>query len=263
MRSFSVLIAGYGHVGHSVHRLFPQAAIHDPLKGMKASLEQVYDVCLICVPTHASSTGEADISAVHDVLSKVQANVFILVSTVPPGTTDQLCREYSVDIVFQPEYTGETVQHPFANKVSQGFIVFGGAEGPRGRAVELYQTVYNAATRFYLCSALEAELIKYMENCYFAVKVTFCNTFYEVCRAFGVDYNCVREGVLMDPRVTPWHTFVYPSERGFGGKCLPKDVSALIAASRAAGYEPKLLQAVQEINREFRRDSLGSEQEYG
>ena len=93
-----------------------------------------------------------------------------------------------------------------------------------------------------------------MENSYLATKVVFCEEFFRICEAFGVDYNQVREGWLLDPRTEPSHTFVRKDGNpGFGGKCLPKDISAIISSSEKAGYSPDLLKAVQEYNKKIRK----------
>ena len=70
-------------------------------------------------------------------------------------------------------------------------------------------------------------MAKYMENAFFATKVTFCNEMFDVCKKLGIDYNVVRELWTADPRIGKFHTFVYEDNRGYGGSCLPKDISSL------------------------------------
>jgi UDP-glucose 6-dehydrogenase len=97
---------------------------------------------------------------------------------------------------------------------------------------------------------------KYMENAFYATKVMFCNEFFDIARRFGVDYNELREVWLADPRISRDHTFVYPQDRGFGGKCLSKDTAAIIAASEQQGYTPALLRAVMAVNAKYRREDV-------
>jgi UDPglucose 6-dehydrogenase len=85
-----------------------------------------------------------------------------------------------------------------------------------------------------------------MENCFLAAKVAFVNQFFDIAQALGVDFDELRRLWLLDPRVGPSHTMVTP-ERGFRGRCLPKDMAALIAAMRPLGGAP-LLEAVQAYN---------------
>ena len=71
---------------------------------------------------------------------------------------------------------------------------------------------------------------------------------FDVAEALGVDYNQLREVWLADPRIGRSHTFVYRNNRGYGGKCLPKDTSALIHQGKAAGVDMSLLECVREKN---------------
>jgi len=73
-------------------------------------------------------------------------------------------------------------------------------------------------------------------------------------RAHGVDRKARREVWLADPRISRDHTFVYPDNRGFSGKCLPKDVSAILRSSAEHGFAPPLLKAVMDINEAHRAD---------
>jgi UDP-glucose 6-dehydrogenase len=91
-----------------------------------------------------------------------------------------------------------------------------------------------------------AELAKYMENCFLAAKVAFVNQFYDLAERAGVDYDRLRELFTRDPRVGPSHTQV-TAERGFGGKCLPKDMRSLIAWAGGPPGAP-LLQNVADYN---------------
>jgi UDPglucose 6-dehydrogenase len=91
-----------------------------------------------------------------------------------------------------------------------------------------------------------------MENAFYATKVTFCNEWFDIARTFGVDYNELRETWLADPRISRDHTFVYPDNRGFSGKCLPKDTSAIVKASADRGCDARLLKSVMAANSHYR-----------
>jgi UDPglucose 6-dehydrogenase len=172
---------------------------------------------------------------------------------VAPGTTERLVEETGKRIVFQPTYgPGETVQHPFNDLRRMPWIILGGEPAHTIAVADLYKRVYSAETSIWQTNARTAELTKYMENAFLALKVTFCNEFYNISSAFGVDYNQMRELWLLDPRIGRSHTFVFPEDRGFGGKCLPKDVNALIAASRDQGYDASLLTAMVQTNARLR-----------
>lgn len=243
-----------GTVGSAIRALLgPQAAAFDPRPGCpqdKQSIDRC-DVVFVCVPTPMNGDGSCDASIVEEVVSWVQAPLIVIRSTVVPGTTDRLRAKYNKRIVFQPEYLGETPGHPYANLADRSFIILGGPIEDTSKVADLFKHYYNASVRFHFCDALTAELAKYMENAFLAMKVTFVNEFYEIAKAHGVDFNLLREIWLADPRVNSDHTFVYPDARGFSGKCLPKDVNAIVQASQQRGYDPQLLRAILKINEQF------------
>ena len=117
---------------------------------------------------------------------------------------------------------------------------------------DLYKTTFNSDIQLHQTDARTAELTKYMENCYLAMKVTFCNEFYGIAQAMDVDYNEMRELWLLDPRMGRSHTFVHPDNRGFGGKCLPKDISGMVQSAASAGYDATLLSEVISTNKTLR-----------
>jgi UDP-glucose 6-dehydrogenase len=108
--------------------------------------------------------------------------------------------------------------------------------------------VLNSSLVIQQTDARTAELTKYMENAFLAMKVAFCNEFYDLAGSIGVDYNELRELWLLDQRVGRSHTWVHPDDRGFGGECLPKDLEALLRAVEEAGTPSGLLHAVARSN---------------
>ena len=66
--------------------------------------------------------------------------------------------------------------------------------------------------------------------------------------------NELKELWLLDGRIGKAMTLIFPDARGFGGKCLPKDLNAIIQHAEKAGYEPKLLKQVLAVNKEVRKE---------
>jgi UDPglucose 6-dehydrogenase len=218
---------------------------------------QVINLCqfaFICVPTPPAPDGSCDTSIVEETVQWCQSEIIVIRSTVAPGTTDRLRRQTGKRIVFQPEYAGETAAHPLLDHHAQGFSVLGGPIEDTSPVADLYKRFYHASHRFHFCTAICAELTKYMENTFYATKVTFCNEWYDIAAAFGVDYNELRETWLADPRISRDHTFVYPDNRGFSGKCLPKDIAAIVKAATDKGRDTELLKAVVAVNARYRTD---------
>jgi len=231
-----------------------ETIVYDPYKPELAGNRDKINACdvvFVCVPTPMDDDGSCNTSIVEEVVGWVEAPLIILRSTVTPGTTDRLAAKFNKRIVFQPEYLGETTAHVFGNMAEREFIVLGGTSAAVSHAADFYKNYYNAYVRYYFCDAVTAEVAKYMENAFYAVKVTFVNEFHDVAQAHGVDFNLLREIWLADPRISRDHTFVYPRSRGFAGKCLPKDCNAIVHSCRERGYEPRLMAATLKINEEF------------
>ncbi len=189
-------------------------------------------------------------------MSWIGAEVVLIRSTVPVGTTDRLREATGKRLVFQPEYgPAETPDHPFNDLRKIRWAILGGEREDTRRAAELYKSVFNADFVIQQTDARTAELTKYMENCFLALKVVFCNEFFDIAGAMGIDYNELRELWLLDPRIGRTHTFVLEDNRGFGGRCLPKDLDAMIQSSANAGVDAGLLKAVRDVNAAIRAGS--------
>ncbi len=243
-----ILIIGYGVVGQNMHKIFPDADVVDPGKGLSLeNIAKVYDVGFICVPTEMLLGGSADLSIVNQAIGEHEKDCHVLCikSAVTPGFTQKHI-DAGTEIVVSPEYFGAT-QH--ANAVDYDFVILGGRLEDTIRVALAYQEVKAASFRIDQADATTAELVKYMENAWIATKVTFCNEFANIAKAFGVHYSVLRELWLDDPRVNRSHTFVYPDAPGWDSHCLNKDVAAIIEASRDAGYQPSFLHAMVVANR--------------
>ena len=90
-----------------------------------------------------------------------------------------------------------------------------------------------------------AEMTKYVANALLSTKISFINEMANVCERAGADINEVRRGIGHDSRIG--FAFLFPGV-GYGGSCFPKDVRALAAVARAHGVEPRILDAVHEVN---------------
>jgi UDPglucose 6-dehydrogenase len=248
-----ISIFGYGRVGKSVKELFKDAIIHDPEKGfnnLKAA--QKADVIFICVPTPNLADGKLDISMLEEVVKNCASGLICIRSTVMPGTTDMLKKRHRKRIVFQPEYLGETVNHPMTNSDQPAFIVFGGDPADRTVLIDLYSKVYNASVRIRQISAMEAEVSKISSNRAAAFKIAECQELFDVCERARVDYHTIREVVYGDDqRMNLWWTLVYPDKRGMNSKCIPKDVIGWCAWAESMGYKPVITQKILDQNKDW------------
>ena len=247
-------IVGYGHVGEAMHGLFKDAVIYDKFKKIGTPEEiNCCDTVFVCVPTPQAKDGHCDTSIVEEVLEWITAPLIILRSTVYVGFTDKMMKKHKKEIVFQPEYYGETVAHPFADLNDRSWLSFGGTPKGIDLAIRTYQTVVNSNVRIYQADAKSVEFAKYMENAFLAAKVIFCNEMYDIASALGADYNLAREVWIADPRIGSSHTFVYEDNRGYGGSCLPKDISAIVSQAKALNVDTTLLDGIMSKNAKYKK----------
>lgn len=253
-------IIGMGVVGQAMEELLKEHYdyyLYDKYKSETPDSTKKYinkcDVGIICVPTPMAKDGSCDTSEVEEVLGWLKTPLIIIKSTVPVGFTDDYILSPS-KIVFSPEYIGESKYfNPiYKTMADTDFMVFGGTSTATRMAVEVFKPVMGPICKYIQCTSMEAEMAKYMENTFFATKIAFCQEFYDICEAYGVDYDTVREVWLNDQRINRMHTAVFENDRGFGGKCLPKDLSAIIESSKKEGYNPELLNQVKKENEKRR-----------
>src|SRR6266540_3597231 len=172
MADTQVAIVGYGAVGTALHDLFPHAVVYDEPKGLgDRTAVNACRYAFVAVPTPARPDGSCDTSIVRSVVRWIGAEIIVIRSTVSVGTTGELARETGKRVVFQPEFgPGETADHPFASLRMVRWIVLGGERSDTAAVADLYKTVFNAQVVIQRTTARTAELVKYMENCYLALK---------------------------------------------------------------------------------------------
>jgi len=258
-------IIGHGFVGQAIHHGFSSIGdfrIHDPKTGFHTIKETVEEseFIFICVPTPTKAdTGAIDLSILRGVLSQcdevcygVSTAIFIVKSTVVPGTMEKLQGEFPwLNLVHSPEFLTE--RNHLVDFENQSRLVLGGVKAYTNRVEELFKLRFPHLPVF-TCDFATAEMIKYVCNCFFSVKVSFFNEIYQVCESLGIEYDEVVCGSLMDGRIGRSHCLVPGTDGqfGFGGKCFPKDLTAMIQRAIELGVDPKLMQAAQEKNLEVR-----------
>ena len=255
-QTLTVGIVGHGYVGKAFHKFFTEAKVYDPAYPESNTKEDINkcDLAIVAVPTPMKKDGSCDTSIVEESIKWLKTPVILIKSTVVPGTTEMLKKKYKKRIVFSPEYVGESKYWtPYNSTIeNEPFMVVGGDRKDTNYVLRFFKPKGGPMKRYLQTDATTAELTKYIENTFYAVKVTFCNEFFEIAKTFGVDYNELRELWTADPRLSPMHTLVFEDDRGFGGKCFPKDVNAIVKATEKAGYSPKLIKEVLATNKRFR-----------
>jgi UDPglucose 6-dehydrogenase len=261
MKQFKVGIIGNGFVGESQAYSFTPVAdvkIFDvnPVKATHTLLEVLsQDYIFVCLPTPMEENGEQDISYIENFFSNIGLYntdaIFILKSTVLPGTTKQLIDKYNFNIIFSPEFLTEKTAK--LDMLTQARIILGGEKELCLNVLELFMARFGNK-HYILTDSTTAEFIKYMANTFLAVKVSVVNEFYRMANKLGVEWDKALEGFVSDPRIGNSHTQVpgHDGKLGFGGTCFPKDINALITLGKELGVNMNTLEAAWETNLEVR-----------
>ena len=235
-----IAIIGYGFVGKHIERDVSDKGhdifIYDPILtyvyGHSRETINSCDVAFVCVPTPSKEDGSCDTSIVEEVVSWLNCPVVIIRSTIPPGTLEKLYSTTRSHLVFIPEFIGEGVNAPYNQMRQPPFLIIGGKPESRTAAIECLAKIYSSECEMIQVDSRTAELCKYAENYFLALKVTWSNEMYNICKKLGVDYNQMMTALTHDYRIGRSHTHVYPDKRGWSGKCLPKDTLALLDMTR-------------------------------
>lgn len=239
-------IIGYGVVGKATAKGFGITKYID-LTGSTISLEDVAKCRFIflCLPT-PTVDGKCDVGVIKKYIVDLRHQgfngVFVIRSTVIPGTARAIMAETGATIVSNPEFLTEATweieaEHP-------GIIVLGADDTkPLQDVRALYEGRWRGVQVFQ-ADTVTAETIKYALNTFFATKVVFANQVYDFCQTTGANYETVKSVLEFHPWGSKNHfTIWHKKGRGAGGKCLSKDLAAFATASNS-----ELIKEVQRIN---------------
>ncbi len=257
-RFTKVGVVGVGMVGGAMQRYLEKKQglelfLYDKGKGL-GSIDDVNkaEIVFICVPTPYLKDGRGfDLSFVEETLSWLQGEkVVVIKSTVLPGTTEMLQQKYpQFKLLMNPEFlTEETADQDMLYPDRQ---IIGYTANSQNVAGDVMQLLPLAPVERILPST-EAETVKYFGNTWFSVKVSFANQMYDLCQALSVDYDRMVEAAAADKRIGRTHLNIFhKGGRGYGGRCLPKDIKALIQLADAKGVDLKLHKIAEVINNEL------------
>ena len=215
------------------------------------------EVTMICVGTPSDASGAVSLDAVRASLARIAAlllrsqryHVVVMRSTVPPGTTASLLRDFPeiaqaveqgrLGLTMNPEFLREgcSIEDFLAPPVT----VIGQYDDRAGDVVAaLYGFVNAPVVRLQLDAA---EMIKYANNAFHALKVTFANEIGSICKRVGIDSHEVMKVVCMDDKLNISKKYLIPGF-AFGGSCLPKDLRALTHIARHADLALPLMESM-------------------
>jgi len=270
-------IVGQGYVGTAIKVGFEphyKVETYDKYDEKKstcdlADLVAECEVIFVCVPTPMNKDGSCHTDIVESVVKDIdkwcyaywgnyeyqkskgidRKPIVVIKSTVPPGTTDRLHRKYkSVNVIFNPEFLTEAnFLEDFKNQTR---IILGGTRKGTTILRQVYSKVFPHAT-IVKTGSKTAEMVKYFVNSFLGTKVSFANEMKQICDTIDIDYDKVVEYATYDERLGKSHWAVPgpDGDCGFGGHCLPKDISAIVNE-----FDTYLLKSVLDVNDKVREN---------
>jgi len=226
----------------------------DDLKGASA----MADMVIVAVGTHDGNGGwQTDTvrGALADIVPAMADHATLVIrSTLPPDFIRQLpqlvsSRRASADrspipVMLNPEFTREG--RAVRDYQQPDRIVLGVVIDPDGHGEAALRELYHsAAAPVIVMGATDAAITKLAANLFLATKISFANELAEICDAFGADVATVVDGMSYDTRIGG--AFLKAGV-GFGGSCLPNQVSMTIRTAAQVGVDTPLLSAVDEVN---------------
>jgi len=222
------------------------------------------EAIFLAVGTPSSDDGQADLKYVFAACDSIAPflrddSVVVVKSTVPVGTGNKV-REHlkgktkaKFFVVNNPEFLKEGSAVEDFMKPER--IIIGAQEDKASEIIEeLYEPFNRQIKRTIRMSNISAEMTKYAANCFLATKISFMNEVARLCDIVGADVEEVRHGISTDSRIGS--QFLYPGP-GYGGSCFPKDVKALVHTAKEHGIHFKIVEAVEEVNKEQKKYLVG------
>ena len=265
-KKVSIGIIGKGFVGTAVAHGFSHQTGYgadiriydiDPEKSNDSLEETVNksEFIFLSVPTPADKDGFNDLSIVKSALKDIDKvinnvdNIVLIRSTVVPGTTRDLQNKFpNLRLVFNPEFlTERSATFDFINQTR---VILGGDNKLTNRVKYLYKHRFGDFLPVIETNFETAEMIKYMNNLFFATKVSFLNEMKLLSDKVGVNWSEAIDGFVLDGRIGHSHISVPgpDGKMGFGGSCFPKDIQALIKFGEQNGVDMNVLKGAWATN---------------
>jgi nucleotide sugar dehydrogenase len=216
------------------------------------------DFIFLSVPTPSNPDGSVNLDTVNEALDDINTinsrdNIILLRSTMIPGSTNKFQEKYpKLNLVFNPEFlTARSAKFDFIN---QSRYIIGGDPKHTSKVVDMYRWRFGKSISVIETDPETAELIKYMNNCFLATKVSFMNEMKLVSDKCGADWETAVDGFIRDGRIGHSHINVpgHDGKLGFGGVCFPKDIMAMINLGKSLGLDMHTISGAWKTNLEVR-----------
>ena len=267
---YKIGIVGKGFVGSAVQNGFSpntgcdmEVRVYDknPLRSLHTLEETVdeSDFVFISVPTPANTDGKINLTILNEAINDInevstnRETIFLVRSTVVPGTTSNIQQTFSkLRIVFNPEFlTERSANFDFINQTR---FILGGDKENTSKVADLFRWRFGKSISILETNYETAELIKYMNNTFFATKISFLNDMKLLSDKCGVIWEDAVEGFVRDGRIGHSHLNVpgHDGRYGFGGSCFPKDIQAIMNYADELGVDMNVLKGTWKTNLKVR-----------
>lgn len=232
---------------------------YDKVSGLDYPADEIgkCEFAIVAVGTPAYQDGSINLDHVMEAVAALPDMMPVMIrSTVIPGTTQWLAEVHGGHVAHVPEFMHERIGGPWRDTTDVPFIILG-CDTPEG--TDFFMKHLKACSwgaKIHETSTVVSELVKYVANLHWATQVTFVNEMAAIARAVGADWETVRSAWLEDDRISAEYTSMKGFDPGFGGRCWPKDLDAVIAAAKELNYQPQFLEAVRDANRRFRAPAV-------
>lgn len=208
-------IIGYGVVGKTTHNaLFPNENIKIHDISLNTNISDLFDseIIFICIPTNNYS----DFYDIKEIISIIDYNSpkteIVVRSTVIPGFFD----DPQKNLTYFPEFLRERKALEDAKNTE---VLFYATNLIKSKLEDYKEFNYKLKKLKFS----ELEILKLMSNNYSAMKVVFANHYYEISKKYGADYEVLLKS-FYEAKNGQSYMDVNENLRGYGGKCLPKDI---------------------------------------
>lgn len=236
-------ILGYGVVGKATHKSIlwdKKIVIHDKSLDTNLSDFKSCKTVFVCLPSDTSSDVNRMIAEMQEVKKINQWCEFVVRSTVPIGTCNRIQNLLGQAIYYMPEFLRD--RNWRSDSVTRPWIV--------GSDMRTMPT-YLEGEKTILCSLEEAEICKMMSNAYASLRIVFANHFYDLAKNQEANYDTILQMLLATQHQDQNYLEANEELRGFGGKCLTKDLDFILDSFKGSGLSETLLTAIKTDNNKW------------
>jgi UDPglucose 6-dehydrogenase len=239
---------GFEYLGHEV-------SVHDIKFNTSITNVLNTEIVFVCVPTPQAADGSCNTSIIESVIKELDEHeykgIIAIRSTVVPGFTQRMIDTHkNLTICFVPEFLRERcAADDFIN--NHKLLAIGTHDIWVYR--KLVRAHGNLPAHTEHLTPSEAEVLKYYNNVYAALRVTFANVMYEICDKLDCDYTTIKNAYIKTGKATDMYLDVNPGLRGYGGMCLPKDTQAIAALLEQLGLDFDLIKSIHNDNSKLKK----------